>query len=286
MLVLNVGDLHKKNKWGLEKMANYLNIEVCYGTREEIEEHEVIYSPGIEIDTSKYPTKRFLFGPHFSTFPTEKVMKINNIHNNSVYIQPSKWAKEVWEPHMRSINIPTRVFSFPVDIDMFKPDKQVEDRNRIFIYFKRRNPEELTALLQLCKKKNIVPVLIDYMQKYKEEDYIDCLQNAKFGIILDAHESQGFAIEEALSCDVPLLVWNVKTMNQEYKSRYREFGCTSVPYWDERCGEVFYEEIELEETFNKFVRKLPEYEPRKYIVENLAVEIRGKELEKLLKDIK
>ena len=53
-------------------------------------------------------------------------------------------------------------------------------------------------LIDFCKKKNIIPFVFDYVKRYNEEDYLDCLKNAKFGIILDAHESQGFAIEEAL----------------------------------------------------------------------------------------
>ena len=171
-------------------------------------------------------------------------------------------------------------------MEKFKPDKRIEERDRIFIYFKRRNPNELSELTNFCKKKNIIPIVFDYVRKYEEEDYLDCLKNAKFGIVLDAHESQGFAIEEALSCNVPLLVWNVKTMNQEYLSGYREISCTSIPYWDERCGEIFYNSSELEEIFNKFASNLHVYEPRKYIEENLSVEKCGKKLEILIKDIK
>jgi glycosyltransferase involved in cell wall biosynthesis len=141
-------------------------------------------------------------------------------------------------------------------------------------------------LINFCKYKNILPIVIDYVRKYEEEDYLDCLKNAKFGIILDAHESQGFAIEEALSCNVPLLVWNTKTMDQEYNSTYEAISCTSVPYWDERCGEIFYDVNELEETFNKFVSKLHTYEPRKYIEENLSVEKCGKKIRNLDKRYK
>ena len=50
--------------------------------------------------------------------------------------------------------------------------------------------------------------------------FFNYLQNSKYGIWLDAHESQGFALQEALSCNVPLLVWNISSMNQEYNSTY------------------------------------------------------------------
>ena len=99
-----------------------------------------------------------------------------------------------------------------------------------------------------------------------------CLQNAKYAIWVDAHESQGFAIQEALSCNVPLLVWNTKTMNQEYGSKYSNIHCTTIPYWDQRCGEFFYNINELDETFNLFISKLEIYKPREYILEELSVE--------------
>lgn len=286
MLVLEDVFMHYKNKEGLIKIFEYLKMDYKFGNISDIEKYDVIYMPSNPIDTSKYPNKKFIFGPHFSTFPMDKMNVIKNVYNNSVYIQPSVWSKDIWEPQLKKINLPTKVFSFPVNIEKFKPDKEIENRDRIFVYFKRRNPLELNALMMFCKKKNILPVLFDYVKKYKEEEYLDCLRNAKFGIILGAHESQGFAIEEALSCNVPLLVWNVKTMNEEYMSKYRDFPCTSVPYWDERCGEIFYEENEMEIAFNKLVNNLSSYEPRKYIEENLSVEKCGKELEKLIKDIK
>ena len=73
-------------------------------------------------------------------------------------------------------------------------------------------------ILEILDSHNIEYKIFDYVNRYSEEEYIDYLQHSKYGIILDAHESQGFAIEEALSCNVPLLVWGAKTMNQEYRS--------------------------------------------------------------------
>jgi len=99
------------------------------------------------------------------------------------------------------------------------------------------------------------------------------LQNSKFGIWLGRHESQGFALEEALSCNVPLLVWNVTSMNQEYGLNYPDIKATTIPYWDERCGEYFYDFEELDNTFNLFISKLDTYKPREYVLENLSVEV-------------
>ena len=99
---------------------------------------------------------------------------------------------------------------------------------------------------------------------------------------MDAHESQGFAIEEALSCNVPLLVWNVTSMNQEFKSSYSNISATTIPYWDERCGEFFHKSEEFIETFNMFLSKLDSYKPREFIFETLTEEICEKKLMEII----
>ena len=112
------------------------------------------------------------------------------------------------------------------------------------------------------------------MKRYNENDYLSYLQQCQYGIVLDAHESQGFAIEEALSCNVPLLVWNAQTMNQELNSQYQPIPCTTIPYWDSRCGEYFHHISELPRAFQTFQSKIAaeQYSPREYILDNLSTE--------------
>ena len=113
--------------------------------------------------------------------------------------------------------------------------------------------------------------VFDYVNRYAEEEYLNYLKESKFGIWLTAHESQGFALEEALSCDVPLLVWNVTSLNQEYGSNYPNLPATTLSYWDEKCGEYFTDINDLHKTFNKFINNLHNYKPREFILENLSI---------------
>ena len=114
------------------------------------------------------------------------------------------------------------------------------------------------------------------MKRYDEKDFLTQLKNSKYGIWLGRHESQGFALEETLSCDVPLLVWNVKLREQEWSKRYVyknvKSSVTTIPYWDKTCGEYFYNSNELEETFDIFIKNIDTYEPRKFILNNLSQE--------------
>jgi len=270
MKFLILGNFHHKNKFGLELILNKLNIEFSYKNNlSDINNFDIIYSPSLPIDTSKFPTKKFIFGPHFSVFPDNKLNKINNIHKNSIYIQPSVWAKNAWI-NVENI-IPLLPIPFPVDTVKFKPNNLIK-KEKVFIYFKRRSPNELNFLINFLKNNNINFVIFDYVRRYSEDSYLKYLKESKYGIILDAHESQGFAIEEALSCNVPLLVWNTKFMSQEYNSRYPNIPCSTIPYWDERCGEYFYNQNDFEKTFNLFINKLETYQPRNFIIENLSLD--------------
>ena len=242
--------------------------------RIDFSHYDLIVSPSEPLTVNK----PVIYGPHFSVFPNSKLQKIP-IGQKALYIQPSDWAKRSWG----SIQIPIHTFSFPVDTIKFSPSNKV--KNKVMVYTKRRDPKHVEFVCNYLKQNHIDFEFFDYVQRYKEEDYLRVLQESKYGIMIDAHESQGFAIQEALSCNVPLLVWNVKTMNQEWKSRYSPIPCTSIPYWDSRCGEVFYEYDEFIPMFQRFTANLQEYKPREYILEHLSVEPCAKRFQELIKNI-
>jgi hypothetical protein len=269
MKILIIDSFHHKNMVGLKLLLHNINYEYKFGTIDEINSFDIVYSPNNPINTSIYPSKKFIFGPHFSIFPNNKLLSINNINKNSIYIQPSIWVTKLWKNYGAEKIIPIKDFPFPVEVEKFSPN-QHSQKNEVFIYFKSRNPKELEYVKQFLNYKNVTYKIFDYIKKYKEEDYLKCLHNAKYGIIIGRHESQGFAIEEALSCNVPLLIWEVKYMSQEYGYNYPDIPATIIPYWDDRCGEYFYNKEELETTYNKFITKLETYSPREYIIENLS----------------
>jgi hypothetical protein len=286
ILYINTG-MHIKNDYAIK---NYKNINLHISNTIEVlnnldlKHFDCIYSPALPIEVSKYPNVKFIFGPHFSVFPENP--KIDIIKGkNVIYIQPSEWARDVWRNNSLCNEVRIESLSFGVDTDKFEEKYQIQERSKVFLYFKRRMPNELNGLLQFLNYKNIEVKIFDYVSRYSEEEYLHYLQHSKFGIWLDAHESQGFALEEALSCNVPLLVWNIRTMKQEFNSNYDYIPATTIPYWDERCGEYFYEIEELERTFELFMSKLETYEPRKYVLENLSIHVCENKLTEIIKNI-
>ncbi len=266
-LFLN-GWLHHKNLIALQK---YSNIQI-YTDKSDIYKCSVIYSPSDYMNTEEYSDKLYIFGPHWSVFPN---LNFHNLINkkNAIYIIPSQWCKDFWIKYTNNEyeNI-IKVLPFGVDTYKFCENKNINERDKVFIYYKSRQPNELTFIENFLKSKNIDYIIFDYKKRYNENEYLEYLQNSKYGIILDAHESQGFAIEEAMSCNVPLLIWNIKDMSQEYGQKYPNISGTTIPYWDNICGEYFYEQNEFENIYNKFINNLNNYKPRDYILENLSIQ--------------
>lgn len=281
------GFLHHKNKEALYKILNNIGIVYNTGNVNDIPDYDIIYMPSSVYDISKYPEKKFIFGPHLSVFPNNELLKINNKNKNGVYIQPSEWVANMWREMEVERILPIKVLPFCINIDKFKPIDNIK-RDEVFIYTKRRHPREIYMIENYLKINLIKYNRFDYVTGYKEEEYINCLKKSKFGIIIDAHESQGFAIEEALSCNVPLLVWNTKTMNQEHGSKYKDISCTTIPYWDERCGEYFYNTEDFEKTYLKFKNNIKnnKYNPREYILEYLSLNRSAEMLTNIINSLK
>ena len=271
ILLVNI-NFHRKN---YNALMSYKNIQVVqiYDINQihhiNLSDFDCVYSPSLPIDISKYPNTKFLFGPHFSVFPDERVLSV--IGPNSRYNQLSTWTVNSWKNFDIVKNLNLIELPFGVDTDAYCETKPIQERSYVFIYYKSRNPNELQFVRNILDKQHISYRIFSYTQKYHEQEYLHFLRESKYGIWIGRHESQGFALQEALSSNVPLLVWDVSSMNQEYGYNYDDIPATAIPYWDERCGEYFHKADEFEEKFKLFVSKLDSYRPREYIMENLSM---------------
>lgn len=100
-----------------------------------------------------------------------------------------------------------------------------------------------------------------------------------YGIWVGSQESQGFACQQALACDVPLLILDVRSMKEEYNHGqllYQDHAepllATTVPYWSEKCGLRIYEPSEIIPALQAMETGIQEerFAPREFVAAELA----------------
>jgi hypothetical protein len=271
--------IHHKNKKAIQLMAERSSAELIISNNymHSYEEWDIVFVPAGLIPSHVFPqAKRIIYGPHNFVFPTQEWLYSKNLFDNRcVYTCLSSWVGNLYKEFGI---LPMTVLPLPfcVDIDKFKPIDKPKEYD-CFIYFKHRHPSFLELVSKELNSRNLNYVTFQY-GKYNENDYIDVLQKVKFGIWIGCSESQGFAVQECLSCDVPLLVLNATSMFDEYnndkydymneKGKYK-LEATSLTYWNDSCGMIVSDFSRDLDTMRENYMK---YSPRKFIVETLSPE--------------
>ena len=283
MKIIFLNPAHPKNTDALQRMCDKTNntLEISSDlNRCKRADYDILISNMHFFSPDSIPESvKIIFGPQLFIFPEGPIVGPLNSKWSTRCVDNtlSKWVEKCYLDVTKSMVIPTGQFPFAVDIEKFKPSNE-EKTFDCLIYFKHRCPETLSSIKQILSDKNISYKIILY-GSYQEHDYIQLLNQTKFMLVIDAHESQGFALQEAMSCNVPLLVFDIKTVYDEYGStffnKYRplELKATSVPYWDSSCGLKTTELSVIPAMIDQMLNIYQTFEPRQFILNNISEEV-------------
>lgn len=263
------GKVIKNLKLGLDKL------DINYEENPSVvnQEDKIIALQWHPLVSSANPNN-LLIGPNVCTLPIDNGFIMSQKYKKCVVPSPlvgDKYAQWISRE---------KLFVWPVGIDTdFFSDKSKEEKQfDCLIYFKRRDFNDLKVITNLLKEHNQTFNIISYGD-YSENQFIELISKSKYGIVIDNTESQGIAIQEMMSCNLPLFVWDV-TM---WVDRGSEHACpaTSIPYWDDRCGIFEIDKDNIEKAFGIFLEKFGFFKPRDYILENLTL---GKKAQDLIEN--
>lgn len=222
-------------------------------------------------NVAKYEPNNILIGPNVCTLPIDNEFVMSQRYHK--VIVPSEWVKTIYSKWIPE----DKIFVWPVGIDTeyFSDKSKIEKEFDCLIYCKRRSDEDLRDAIKALKNKKQSFSLIEYGE-YSENFFIETLSKSKYVFLIDGCESQGIAVQEIMSTNTPLFVWDVK----EWNDRGEEFKteASSIPYWDERCGMFEVDKDNIEKSFDMFLEKFGFFHPRDYILENLTLEICAKKI--------
>jgi hypothetical protein len=226
---------------------------------------------------------KVLVGPNLYTFPRLIPKEID--FSRAVFLNPSKWNKKAWDTFGFN-KCPVAVWPAGIDTQEFCPSP--DEKSFVLLYWKQRSVQERDLVIRNLESKKIKYRLIKY-GLYTENEFKDCLKGAKYIIWLGRQESQGIALQEALSSNVPIMVCEPKTMGHWHAPK-REMDLfndieneyspvTAAEYFDERCGIKIYDlETQISDAIERMEVGWKDYKPREYIVENLSLEKQAKDL--------
>jgi hypothetical protein len=199
---------------------------------------------------------------------------------HAMIIQASDGVVARFKGEMGFTRCPVKAWAGGIDTEEFHPPAQRAPVRDVLVYNKQRDPAEIPGIIEALLRHDLRPSLIVY-GRYTEQQYREALQRAAFVVWHGVSESQGFALGEALSCDVPVLVCNQWfDFDVERAARFgmqpgrRLLEC--APYFDQRCGLKIDALDKLPVAVEEMLDRLPDFRPREYVLENLTLEQRAR----------
>lgn len=287
ILYTNNGLPHIKNYCAIKRMCSSYNIrfeETADYNRLKINDYDILMTCSMFINPDDIPSNiKIIMGPQFFVLPEGIIVGKRNeeYSKRCVYNILSSWIRDLYLEFAEDFIIPMKELPYSVDINTFKPNENITKEYDCIVYIKRRSNNLINDTINLLNVKGLHYRVFRY-GSYNEADYLDSLRKSKFMLTLDAHESQGFALEEAMSSGVPLLVMDATSMYDEmdngFTSTYdylkpKKLLATSVPYWSDECGIKIAEQSEMSDAIDKMMNNYTSFTPRDYIIRTLSDEV-------------
>ena len=226
-----------------------------------------------------------IVGPNSFVIPTPE-----ETSHFSDFLVPSQWVKDTYSTYECMKDKAIHIWSVGIDTDTWKPSSISPDLRPIdcMVYYKNADLALMKEVEHLCVKNNLTTGLLRY-GTYKEEALKQAMSIAKFCILVTRTESQGLAYMQMLSSGMPCFVFEKPEWDDQ--APIGVCPATSVPYFDDRCGEKVLQSASLEEkekAFSTFLEKFRNdyYNPRKYIIDNHTLEASAKRLIEILEGVK
>lgn len=213
--------------------------------------------------------KHLVAGPNLVVTPNEFEYILFSREIDKIIV-PSSWVKNLYNKFGIASE---KIFIWFSGVNIF--ENKNKKKNQILIYIKNNN-KLIKPCLNYLKKRNYKFKLIRYGY-YEKESYYNLLNRSILMVYFGSTESQGIAMQEAWSMNVPTLVFR----NETFVYNKKKYLGNSSPYLTSSCGFLFQSIQQFKNKFNLIINS--RLYPRKWIKKNMS---QKKSLDKLLYIIK
>lgn len=212
--------------------------------------------------------KYILAGPNLMVSPSEH----NKILTSSLIdyvIVPSDEIQQFYKYDEPSISGRLRTWYAGIDYRYWCPN--YSSKNLVLIYWKTESKEFCQEIQSVIRRYGWNTEIIKYGE-YNSEQYKKLLDRSLFAVFISRSESQGLALGEAWSMNVPVLAWNPQLW-QAY-GRESTF-ISSCPYLTNLTGRSFKTINDLECLLQN-INLIASCQPRRWILDNMTNAISSK----------
>lgn len=179
---------------------------------------------------------------------------------------PGEWVRIAYEQDNPALI--GRIAVWPAGIDEYywSPLNHDQKTKNVIIYWKTESEQFINQIKQCLVARGWNPLLVRY-GFYNQQHYKELLQNAAFAVFISISESQGLALAEAWSMNVPTIVWDQQYLvahGREYKI------VSSCPYLSNQAGMRWKTLDEFENSIKNIDSLLPCYTPRAWVLEHMT----------------
>ncbi len=225
--------------------------------------------------------EKIIAGPNLVIFPDEANQILFN-ENIDAILLPSIWVVDFYKkylPEKQHKKIEVWPASVPLDIQ----NQTNYERNKILVFIKTVDENLLQEIRKFLRNTQLPFEEIIYGH-YKQGGYFSALKESKLMVYLQIVESQGMALEEAWSRNVPTLV--LEKTSFTYPDGRVALGQVSAPYLTKESGLFFRDFEDFKKKLKNMIENIESFTPRKYYIENLSDQVVAQKYVKIVNKLK
>jgi hypothetical protein len=199
-------------------------------------------------------------------------------------IIPSEWTRDLYRD-APALSAKSRVCTCGVDVEYWQPTGRPKEQTAV-VYWKsgdERFCEEVEGIVRQC---GLQPRRVrsghGQHQIFTQADYRDLLDGSTVAVFLSTFETQGIALAEAWSMNVPTVVWDPRG-DAEWRGRRFTSG-SSAPYLTPATGATFRGIDELQPVLERVLQSAGCFQPREWVLANMKDAVCSRRLYKLISD--